>query len=249
MLVKQIDKSTQSFFNFWSEMQRSEFLISYLKVGDKLIRNNIEESKENLIAIYDNNFNTDKAKKELRMSSDRFLDINFYTNHLSALIFVHTLDNFTTYFKEILSEVVKKNPLILKSKESESLEFILDFDSMDELVKAITTKKIEKLFYKGIEDIDKFFDDRLGIKIFKNKEKKNDINFLIKQRNLVVHNRRKVSKDFIRQFPNRRLEEGKYLTYDFNYVTSINIILFNFLSELDSEISKKFKLSKIPLRQ
>lgn len=207
------------------------------------------KQKKHLQDIYNNDANPDKAKTELSILSEKFLNINYYENHLSALIYVRALDNFITYFKEILSEVVISKPQILKSKESENLDFILAFDTMDELAKAIATKKIEELFYKGIEDIEKFFKKRLGISIFKNENEKSNINFLIKQRNLAVHNRRKISKDFIKQFPDFNLEDGKYLTYTFSYVSQINLLLFNFLVDIDEEISKKFKLKKIALRE
>lgn len=45
-LAKQLDQSTESFVNFWKEMQRSEFLMSYLEVGNKSIEKNKDEAKK-----------------------------------------------------------------------------------------------------------------------------------------------------------------------------------------------------------
>ncbi|MBK7873754.1 MAG: hypothetical protein IPJ74_25395 [Saprospiraceae bacterium] len=157
------------------------------------------------------------------------------------------IDNLTIYFKEILSEVVSAKPQILKSQETERLDFILDYESIGDLINAISDKKIEELFYKGIEDIEKFFKNRLNIDIFKTKQVKENINRLIKQRNLTVHNRRKISKDFARQFPDLKNSVGQYLIFKFSYVSEINLVLLNVVASLDEEISEKFELKKVSL--
>jgi hypothetical protein len=69
----------------------------------------------------------------------------------------------------------------------ETLDFILSFNDYKSLIKAIAEKKIEMLFYQGIDGIQKFFKERIGVKLFK--EKYEQINLLVKQRNLAVHKR------------------------------------------------------------
>jgi hypothetical protein len=245
--AKIITESTESFVRFQQEIQRSDMLISYLEVGNKLISKNSEEAKEYLIGIYDHVYNPEIAKKSLTNKLDGYLNVEFYEIHLSSMIYVNTIDNFTTYFKDILSEVVLTTPQILKSQESERLDFILEHELMDDLVNAIANKKIEELFYKGIEDIEKFFKSRLGIDIFKTDKEKEVINLHIKQRNLTVHNRRKISKEFSRQFPKLEYKIGQYLNFDFRYVSTLNLYLFNFIGTIDEEISQKFKLKKISI--
>lgn len=241
-MTKTVKEVTDSFIVFSRELLRSDMLISYLEVGSVFIEQNKDEAKKQLTYIYDHSQNPEKARKEFHENLENFLNINYYNDHLSAMVYIQSMDNFITYFKEILSEIVVARPQILKSQDSERLDFILGYDSMEDLIDAIASKKIEELFYKGIEDIEKFFKSRLGIDIFKSVEQKDVINFLIKQRNLAVHNRRKISKEFAKQFPHPNLKVGEYLSFDFKYVSSINITLFNFIVELDKEISKKFKL-------
>ncbi|CAL2088171.1 hypothetical protein [Tenacibaculum sp. 190524A05c] len=238
-------ESTQSFANFQQEILRSEMLISYLDVGNILISENKNDAKQYFTSIYDHVYNPKIVKKSLNNNLENFLNVEFYEIHLSSMIYVNTIDNFTTYFKDILSEVVLAKPQILKSQESEKLDFILSHESMDDLINSIASKKIEELFYKGIEDIEKFFKTRLNIDIFKNKEQKENTNFYIKQRNLTVHNRRKVSKEFAKQFPGFENQIGKHLNFKFDYVSKVNLILFNFLADIDQEISQKFKLKII----
>ncbi|MFD2564156.1 hypothetical protein [Aquimarina rubra] len=238
-------KSTESFATFWQEIQRSEMLISYLEVGNKLISKNNGEAKEYFTSIYDHVANPEMVKKSLNSNLDSFLDVNFYEIHLSSMIYVNTIDNFNTYFKDILSEVVLKKPQILKSQESEKLDFILEHESLDDLISSIASKKIEELFYKGIKDIEKFFKSRLNIDIFKTDEHRKNINFYIQLRNLTVHNRRKISKEFAKQFPEYVNQIGQHLNFEFSYVSKMNLCLFNFVATIDEEISKKFKLKII----
>ncbi|MBJ2126700.1 hypothetical protein [Flavobacterium sp. IB48] len=245
--AKIIAESTESFLRFRQGVQRSEMLISYVEVGSKLILKNNNEAKEYLKGIYNHVYNPEIVKKSLNSNIDTFLNIGFYEEHLCSMIYVSSIDNLTIYFKEILSEVVSTKPQILKSQETERLDFILQHESLSDLINAISDKKIEELFYKGIEDIEKFFQSRLGIDIFKTKLAKENINKLIKQRNLTVHNRRKISKDFARQFPDLKNSIGQYLIFDFEYVSTINLQLFNFVASIDEEISKKFELKKVNL--
>ncbi len=243
--AKIVTEATESFVNFQQEILRSEMLISYLDVGNKYISKNSNEAKDYFTSIYDHEYNPEIVKNNLSTNLDSFLNIRFYEIHLSSMIYVNTIDNFTTYFKDILSEVVLAKPQVLKSQEAERLDFILEHDSMDELISSIASKKIEELFYKGIEDIEKFFKARLGINIFKTVEERETINCYIKQRNLTVHNRRKISKEFARQFPELENKIGQYLNFDFRYVSTINLRLSNFVGLIDKEISQKFKLKII----
>ena len=159
------------------------------------------------------------------------------------MMYIKTIDNFENYFKEILSEIVFKDPRVLKSKETEQLDFILSFNDYESLINAIADKKIETLFYQNIDGIQKFFKERIGIEIFK--EKSDQINILVKQRNLAVHNRSKISKDFVRQFPNEDFGENMYLNFKFDYIENLVPALYKIINELDYEFSLKFNLDQI----
>ncbi|WP_330746980.1 hypothetical protein [Chryseobacterium sp. CP-77] len=121
---------------------------------------------------------------------------------LGTMMYIKIVDNFQNYFKEILSEIVKIRPEILKSKETEKLDFILSFNSREEMINAISEKKINSLFYLGINDLKKYFSKKLNVEIFKDREY--EINLIVKQRNLAVHNRSVINKEFITEFPNEK---------------------------------------------
>jgi len=217
----------------------------FLALGNYHINQNKQYAKDQIINLYKDESNeTSKQLVEFIKISDinHLFDNRTYEKFFGQMSFARSIDNFISYFKDILSEIVMINPNILKSKEKERLDFILNFESLSDLRKAISEKKIDELFYKGISDIEIFFTDRLGIDLFKNDEDKNGINYMIKQRNLIVHNRGKISKEFVTEFPEKKHSVGHYLFYTYEGISLLNVQLQNFLVDLDEELSKKFRL-------
>ncbi|ROI06758.1 hypothetical protein EGI16_02300 [Chryseobacterium sp. G0240] len=228
----------RAYINAANDFEKVERLIIYFKTSNYLInkdfqiaQNKITELNNSLEIPYTNESNFDKET----------LDINFYEMSLGSMMYIKTVDNFQNYFKEILSEIVKIRPEILKSKETEKLDFILSFNSREEMINAIAEKKINSLFYLGINDIKKYFSEKLNVEIFKDREY--EINLIVKQRNLAVHNRSVINKEFITEFPNEKdLTEGLSLKFDFTYVEKINHILYSIINDIDKKLSQKYNL-------
>ncbi len=234
------NKSSQSFINAAVEFENIERILLYFKVSNNLINEDLLKSIAKLKSFNDKL----EVPYELDPKQEKeFLEINYYEKTLATMMYVKTIDNFENYFKEILAEIVISEPRVLKSKETEQLDFILSFDDYGRMINAIAEKKIEALFYQSIEGIQKFFKEIIGVEIFK--EKSDQINLLVKQRNLAVHNRSKISKDFVRQFPNENFIENMYLSFTFDYVEKIVPALYKITNELDYEFEKKFKLKQI----
>ncbi len=239
---KPTSQATRSFIHFTLETEHFETLVHFLQVGNSFIAENKEEAKAN---YYESVRKADEDPGFLEGNYDKLLDISYYENKISRIIYVRAIDNFTTYFKDVLAEIVIKKPEILKSKETERLDFILEHTSIEDLIKSVSEKTIERLFYKGIKDIAKYFKDRLGVDIFKNQSVEDKINILIKQRNLVVHNRGKITKEFFEEFPDKDYKLDFYLDFSFDYIIKINKMLNHFINELDIELAKKFELNEI----
>ena len=238
----QFSQATQSFLNFTKELEQFDFLISFLKLGNNYISDNLPDAKKKLMEIYKKD---GEDLEFFKNNSERLLQIDFYEQNLSRIIYVRAIDNFINYFKDILAEIVLKKPEVLKSKDQERIDFIIEHQTMEDLIKSISEKKIEELFYKGLKEIIKFFNDRLGITLFSDKKREKEINLLVKQRNLVVHNRGKINKEIIREFPEEHFLENYYLDFKFDYVIGINKILYQLINELDFKLSKKFDLYQI----
>lgn len=239
---------TSSYQNFRNEISYSELFIMLIFIGGEYILENKEEVKRNLIELFEDPGNkvADKLIENIKSGEvDELLKLETYEQFYGQMAFARTIDNLLAYFKEILAEVIIKKPNILKSKETERLDFILNYDSIEELQIAIAEKKIESLFYAGIDKIETYFKERLGIDLFKSKEDKSEFNQAIKSRNLIVHNRGIISKEYLKEFPNCKLNEGEIIKFGYEDISRVNLILLNFVSYLDNELATKFNLDTL----
>lgn len=228
----------RAYINAANEFEKIERLIIYFKTSNYLINSNYHLAQNKLTEL---NNSLEVPFPNVNSFENETLDIHFYEMSLGSMMYIKSVDNFQNYFKEILSEIVLSRPEILKSKETERLDYILSFNSREEMIKAIAEKKINSLFYLGINDIKKYFAEKLKVEIFK--EREYEINLIVKQRNLAVHNRSLINKEYINEFPNEKdLLEGHYLKFDFVYVEKINHILYSIVNEIDKTLSKKYNL-------
>lgn len=237
--------ATQSGLNFFYEIEHSEMLMIMFHIGSLYIENNKEDAKQFLIEIFTDEEN-EIAKQLVRnfknSNVDHLFDIRTYEKFYGQMAYSRTIDNMLIYFKEILAEVIIKKPQILKSNETERLDFILNYENINELRIALSEKKIEHLFYAGIEKIEDFFYTRLGISIFKDKNDKHDFNQAIKNRNIIVHNRGRINTEYLREFPKSGYKLGESLKFTYEDISKINVIIGNYITILDQEIGNKFKL-------
>jgi hypothetical protein len=243
-----VKKCTQSYLNFITEVHHSEMFMVFFSIGSSYIEENKEETTKTMIDIYKDERN--ELSKEFvnhlkTQNVDYLYDLFTYQQFYAQMAFARSIDNMTTYFKDVLSEVILKRPEILKSSDAEKLDFILGFNSMEDLKIALAEKKTEELFYKGIDKIEEFYTNKLGITLFKTKSDKKDFTIAIKQRNLIVHNRGRITKEFCKEFTDSKYKIGDFLVFTYEQVSKSNIWLGNYLAFLDIEISSKFKLNQV----
>lgn len=239
---------TKSYDDFSNEISRSESFLTLIHIGSEFTTNNKNEVKDKLIKLY-SSYRNEQSENMVNLiknnKTDNFLDLKSYELFYSQMCYARSFDNLLIYFKDILSEIILKQPNILKSKETERLDFILKYDSIEELQTAIAEKKIKELFYAGIDKIESYFKERLNIDLFKSKEDKNDFNQALKNRNLIVHNRGVISKEYLKEFPNAPMIEGETIVFTFKDISTVNLVLLGFTVNLDKELSTKFKLETI----
>lgn len=239
------NRVTISYQNFGKEISQSELFILLVSIGGAYISENKEKVKKNLIEMFKDPGNklADKLIENIKSGvADKGLELETYEEFYGQMAYARSIDNLLTYFKEILAEVIIKKPSILKSRETERLDFILDYDSIEELQTAIAEKKIESLFYGGIDKIESYFEERLGVNLFKTEELKSEFNQAIKNRNLIVHNRGIISKEYLKEFPKIRLKLGDIIKISYEDISRVNLILLNFVAYLDNELATKFNL-------
>jgi len=243
---KMPSKFTSSFGKFYRESTENFFLIYYVialdvNSDDKVKENSLNELIEDMRQhTTEEIFNHVKEGliKEVGLA---LFNSDMYERILCQMSFTRVVDNFLCYIKDVLSEIIKVYPDILKSKDTEKLEDILQFDEMVDLREFIIEKKIKELFYKNIDDIKKFFLDRLNLDLFQ--DKASYIDTIVKQRNLIIHNRGIVSSEFNKHYPDYKI--GIQIYFDYADIDKVILEVGNIVTDIDIMIAQKYTKLKL----
>lgn len=233
---------TMAYKNFGREIQFSEYFSMLFLLGIDKLKEHRNETIEQIKTVFEGQDPNPISYLIESGKIDALFDSKTYEIFYGQMIFARTVDNIQTYLKEVLEEVVRKKPNILKSKETERLDFILDFNNIDQLRKAITDKKIQQLFYAGIDKIELYFRERLGVEIFESTEEKHDFSQAIKSRNLIVHNRGLVTNEFLKETALEGLKIGEMIHMSYQNLSRLNVAVNNFAVRLDEKLIEKFQL-------
>lgn len=168
---------------------------------------------------------------------------------LLELFLARLVDSFQCYLVELLREVLAAQPQILKSSQpSLSLEYALQFSSMDDLVADVVAKKVNDLSYQGFESLKTWCLER-GVPIAVEQRHEAVLIEFIATRNIITHSRGLVDHKYLRAVPSTTLTLGvrRPLTID-NLYNSFDI-LNRVVSETDAAVQGKFRLSALPFPQ
>ena len=124
-------KYSLSAIAFMRELEMLEYLILYILAADRVFTTRYEELREDTLEYikslnprFEENFN-----HILKNQADiLILRSRTYEGLLSQMVYNRSIENFLLYLKNILAEVIQVKPQLLKSGETERLDFILDFD-------------------------------------------------------------------------------------------------------------------------
>jgi hypothetical protein len=158
------------------------------------------------------------------------------------MMVVRGADNFLTYVSELLALIFTSRPETLKSSETVKLEDILQHSTMDDLVKRLAERRVERLSYQGMKDLQKDMAEKLNFEIFPTSESLGRAVRIIENRNLLVHNRGIVSKAFQARTGDVSLAVGKLINLSPPSVVSDLEFLANSVLDIDERAAVKFGL-------
>src|SRR5438128_220722 len=85
---------------------------------------------------------------------------------IAEIILPRTIDLFLTYITDLITLVCRTNPRTLASKSTFTVEEILEYDTMDELLEAIIDKRVTGLAYSGMNKLLSEINTRWGFDLF-----------------------------------------------------------------------------------
>lgn len=123
-------------------------------------------------------------------------------------MFVRNVENFETFLSDILAKLYHQKPDMLKSKETITIDEVLQFENREELIKYIAETRIMKLQMQGLRAVNKYVNERHGLKWFSD----SDVELLNKvtaTRNLIVHNKSRINFHYLSLYPNSNFSVGE----------------------------------------
>jgi hypothetical protein len=157
-----------------------------------------------LLEIRDGGEGTQWEEEQKKVSEEGVGSVKKYNEYrqlLREVVICRQVDNFLTYISEFLALIFRARPQTLRSNETERLDFILAYSSMEDLINSLAEKRVEALSYQGMSDLIRYMRERLGFDLFENKEREERAVQLIEVRNIIVHNRGIASRTFLRRMP------------------------------------------------
>jgi len=169
-------------------------------------------------------------------------EVRSFGGLMDELVLAKTVDNFLTYISELLALIYKTKPSMLKSAEQERLDFILQYKTMDELASAIAEKRVERLAYLGLRDLDDYIESQMKFRLFENDEERQMAALIVEYRNLLSHNRGVVSNISARRFPQLAAQVGKRISMTHEELRDLRQFLEHSVVDIDVRAAEKFTL-------
>lgn len=177
--------------------------------------------------------------RALRQSRQELLEM-----FLSRLV-----DNFQVFIVDIVRAVLHEKPEILKSRQQQvSIEYILEFESVDDLVQDLIEGKVNSLTYEGFRDLQDWCDAK-GIPLLVPEDQTDAITDLIGLRNLIVHNRCVVDAKYLRTVSGSDLEIGERVEIDIDEVFEHLNLLNTIANTTDAAVCGKFGLERVEISE
>lgn len=173
-------------------------------------------------------------------------DYEAHESLVQEMIVTRLVDNFLSYLSDLLALIYKTQPAMLKSSEQETLEFILQFDSMDTLRSALAEKRVERLAYLGLRDLQEYLEKQTNFSLLPDKSTLEKAALLVEIRNVIVHNRAIVGNPTVRRFPSLKNALGKRLYFKSDELEDYKDFIGNVVIDIDVRATVKFKLPAQP---
>lgn len=156
------------------------------------------------------------------------------------------VDSSLAYVSNVLHLIHQGHSGALKSSEAVDIDFILQFPSIDDLVRAIIERRVHALSYKSLDDLDKYLIKNFEISLFANGGQRVRVVQLVDVRNLIVHNRGVVNRIYKKRNPASVENIGERIRYTQGKSVDELQFLLTWVMDLDVRLIAKFGLPTRP---
>lgn len=129
---------------------------------------------------------------------------------------------------------------MLKSGKSITFEEVCSLPSKKALLEALAEREVDAISYKNIDELAKYFEDRLGITLSRHFPEWEALREASYRRNLILHNQGVTNQIYCSKvgYP----KKGERLDTDATYVDRVAGVILDFIHFADLQVRDKLKL-------
>ncbi|KKK94129.1 hypothetical protein LCGC14_2685950 [marine sediment metagenome] len=166
-------------------------------------------------------------------------------DQLFKMIIVSCLSIFEAFNKDFFKILYSLRPENLKRKAKVDLNFeeLIEFSSMEVLFEELAMREVDQFGRLSIDQIAKELEKKHKINLTKDFKKWKPLRENYYRRNIIVHNRGKMSKDYIEKFEDNQVNNiGKELDLSFDYVEGCISNVWDYIKFILKKLGVKYKL-------
>lgn len=162
---------------------------------------------------------------------------------LLEMIHCREVDNFLSFLSELLALTFRTRPETLRStSETVKVEMVVSHGTMETLIASLADHKVNQLSYQGMGELSGYLGERLGFEVFEEAQDLERAVGIIELRNIIVHNRGRVSLRYLDRVPGSAAKPGERLELDAGDVFDDIDFLAEAAVDVEVRASQKFDL-------
>lgn len=234
------EKLTKAAAAFFTDYARVFLLLFSLTTLDKLIDKNFDTLYDKIGEI--DTFFTGR-RDSFKASAKNILSSTSYESILAQMIFCRFAESYLTYLTDLLALMFQARPELLRSGETERLDFILQYSNMEDLIRALAEKRVDRVSFKGLPDLITYFENK-GLALFESPVEMSRANEITEIRNIIVHNHGIVSRIFKSRLPNYPAALDEPIKISMQEAGAAMGFTIKSVSNIDARAAEKFNLEQ-----
>lgn len=204
----------------------------------------LEEVQNFFTKTYSEEIEGDSSWLEFFKDLDKRL-LGKKNNQLFKMIIVSCLSIFEAFNKDFFETLYTLKPENLKRKNKVDLTYeeLIEFSSMEAIYEELARRKVDQFGRKSIDKLAEELDKKHKFNLTKNFRMWKVLREKYYRRNIVVHNRGRVSKEFIEKIKAYNdTDIGKELDLPYDYVEECISNVWEYILFIFEKIGKKYNL-------
>ena len=189
----------------------------------------------------------ERLEKSVAEPDAAFKKLRSHAEVLSQNLTNGFVNAFQRYFSTIIQSAAEKRPALMSSSQTIRIDDVFRFTKHRDLVAFIIDRKVNDLSYGGIFEMERYFDERLGIQMFNDDEQRALLRMFVEARNINVHNGAVVNDLFASRvgkvdgFP---YTKGARFYIDLDRLGVLSKNAMRVAKSIDQTVSEKFGLKR-----